>query len=181
MAQKLFPSQQEGEKIYLLVREHWVPLFGKVLVWIFFAAALVAFNRFAGVYAPNILSGTFGQVTLLFIQVYTLFLALSLFLIFVFYYLSIQIITDLRVVDISQEGLFSHIISELHIDKIEDATSQVNGFFGTIFNYGSVFVQTAGNVERFDFHNVPDPATIEKMVLDLYEKNSNFVKGPEGT
>jgi hypothetical protein len=103
-------------------------------------------------------------------------LVMSLFLIITIYYLNIQIITNLRVVDVSQEGLFSHTISELHIDKIEDATSQTNGVLGTIFNYGDVFVQTAGTVERFDFHNVPDPAAIEKIVLDLYEKNSNFAK-----
>jgi hypothetical protein len=79
-------------------------------------------------------------------------------------------------VDVSQVGLFSHIISELHIDKIEDVTSQTSGLFGTIFNYGHVFVQTAGTVERFEFLDVPNPAGIEKMILDLYEKNSNFAK-----
>jgi hypothetical protein len=107
-------------------------------------------------------------------------LVLSLFLIFVFYYLNIQIITSIRVVDVTQEGLFDHVVSELHIDKIEDATSQVTGILGTIFNYGSVFVQTAGTTERFEFHNVPNPAAIEKIILDLYEKNSNFAKDAAG-
>jgi hypothetical protein len=176
MPQKLFPSQQEGETIYLVVREHWVPLFFRVLVWIFFAAVLVLFNIFGRAYLPQLFTGTFGQVTLLFTQVYTLFLTLSLFLIFVFYYLSIQIITSIRIVEIDQAGLFSHTVSELHIDKIEDATSQVNGVFGTLFNYGDVYVQTAGTVDRFEFQNVPNPAGIEKMILDLYEKNSNFAK-----
>lgn len=173
---KLFPSQLDNEQIFLVVREHWVHLLLKVLVWVFFAFLLVLFNRFAHTYIPNIFEGTLGQITLLFTQVYLLLLTLSLFLIFVFYYLSIQIITSLRVVDVSQEGLFSHTVSELHIDKIEDATSQVNGILGTIFNYGGVYVQTAGTVERFEFHNVPNPAGIEKLVLDLYEKNSNFAK-----
>jgi len=176
---KLFPSQQEGEQIYLVVREHWFHLFLKVLVWAFFAAVLIMFNRFFGANLPALFEGSWGQTTSLFTQVYTLFLVLSLFLIFVFYYLNVQIITSLRVVDISQEGLFSHVISELHIDKIEDATSQVNGIFGSLFDYGDVFVQTAGTVDRFEFHSVPNPAGIEKIILDLYEKNSNFAK--EGT
>jgi len=176
MAHKLFPSQLETEKIYLVVREHWFYLFLKIVVWGFFAAALVLFNRFANEYLPNLFIGSFGQVTLLFTQVYTLFLVLSLFLIFVFYYLSLQIITDIRVVDVNQVGLFDHIISELHIDKIEDVTSETSGIFGTIFNYGQVIVQTAGTEEHFRFDNVPNPAGIEKIILDLYEKNSNFVK-----
>jgi uncharacterized membrane protein YdbT with pleckstrin-like domain len=125
---------------------------------------------------PGLFEGFPGQVTLLFTQVYTLFLTLSLFLILIFYYLNIQIITDIRIVDISQVGLFSHTVSELHIDKIEDATSKTTGIFGTIFNYGDVYVQTAGTIERFEFQDVPNPAGIEKLILDLYEKNSNLAK-----
>ncbi len=170
MPHKLFPSQQEGEEIYLVVREHWVYFLFKLLVWIFFAAALVIFNRLAQNFLPLLFEGRFGQVTLLFTQVYTLFLALSLFLIFLFHYLNIQIITNIRIVDIDQVGLFSHVISELHIDKIEDVTSESNGIFSSLFNYGDVYVQTAATIERFEFNNVPNPAGIEKLILDLYEQ-----------
>jgi hypothetical protein len=173
---KLFPSQQEGEEIYLLVREHWFNLFLKLLVWVFFAVVLVEFNRLAQANFPGLFVDAPGQVTLLFTQIYTLFLAVGLFLIFVFYYLNVQIITSIRVVDIDQIGLFDHVVSELHIDKIEDVTSETSGVFGTIFNYGRVMVQTAGTEEHFKFQNVPNPAGIEKMILDLYEKNSNFAK-----
>lgn len=166
----------EEETIYLVVREHWFHFFLKLLVWVFFAAALVLFNRYVPTIVPLMFTDAAGQVTHLFTQVYTLFLTLSLFLIFVFYYLNIQVITNIRIVDVSQVGLFSHVVSELHIDKIEDVTSQTNGFFGTIFNYGNVYVQTAGTVERFEFLSVPNPASIEKIILDLYEKNSNFAK-----
>ena len=169
---KLFPSQQEGEKIYLVVRQHWFYLFLKILVWAFFAAALILFNRFATANLPGLFEGTWGQLTLLFTQIYTLFLALSLFLVFVFYYLNIQIITNLRIVDVDQVGLFHHVVSELHIDKIEDVTSEVHGIFGTIFHYGDVFVQTAGTVGKFEFTSVPNPSAIEKLILDLYEQNS---------
>lgn len=175
---KLFPSQTDEETVFLVVREHWFHFFLKVVVWLFFAAMLLAFNNFVPQYVPTLfdLTTRTGQVTHLFTQVYTLFLAVSLFLIFLFYYLNIQVITDIRIVDVTQEGLFNHTVSELHIDKIEDVTSKTTGFFGTIFNYGDVYVQTAGTVERFEFISVPNPASIEKMILDLYEKNSNFAK-----
>ena len=97
-------------------------------------------------------------------------------MIFVFYYLNVDIVTSIRIVDITQVGLFAHTVSELHIDKIEDVTSKTTGIFGTIFNYGEVFIQTAGTIDRFDFQNVPNPSGIEKLILDLYEKNSNFAK-----
>ncbi|HYV33553.1 MAG TPA: PH domain-containing protein [Candidatus Limnocylindria bacterium] len=178
---KLFPSQREDEEIYLVIREHWVHLALKILIWMFFVAILILFQRFGQANIPALFQGKWGQITELFTEVYTLFLVLSLFLFFVFYYLNVGIITSLRVVDVSQEGLFSHIISELHIDKIEDATSETNGVLGTLFGYGNVFIQTAGAIERFELHNVPNPAGIEKVIMDLYEKNSNFAKeGREG-
>ena len=165
------------EEIHLVVREHWVNLFLKIVVWGFFAAVLILFNRFAHASLPALFEGKWAQVTLLFTQVYTLFLTLSLFLIFVFHYLNVGIITSIRLVDVDQRGLFSHVITELHIDKIEDVTSKVNGVFGTIFNYGNVTIETAGaTAENFVLENVPNPAGIEKMILDLYEKNSNFAK-----
>lgn len=173
---KLFPSQLESETVYMVVREHWVGLFLKIAIWIFFAAILVLFNRFALTYLPALFEGRWGQITTLFTQVYTLFLTLSLFLIFAIYYLNVQIITNIRIVDITQTGLFSHTISELHIDKIEDATSNTKGILGTIFNFGDVYIQTAGTVERFEFENIPNPAEIEKLILDLYEKRPNFAK-----
>ena len=171
----------DDEEIYLVVREHWVNLFLKVVVWMFFAAVLILFNRYAKEGLPALFEGTWGQVTKLFTQIYTLFLSLSLFLIFVFYYLNIGIITNIRLVDVDQTGLFSHTINELHIDKIEDVSSKVTGVFGTIFNYGDVTIETAGAIaDNFIFDNVPNPAAIEKMILDLYEKHSNFAKDGKG-
>ncbi len=170
---KLFPSQLEEEKIYLVIREHWFRLLLKVVVWMFGALVLVAFQT-AG---PNILPGLFegqtGQIVKLFEQIYFIILLLSLFLIAILHYLNVHIVTNIRVVDIDQVGLFSHVVSELHIDKLEDITSETNGVFGTLFNYGNVYIQTAGARERFEFDNVPNPAAIEKLVLDLYEQNQD--------
>lgn len=167
---KLFPSQQEGEHIYLVVREHWFHFALKVLIWLIFVAAFFLFKLYMPPLLPGLFAGTIGQVTSLFEQVYGIFLIVVIFLLWVFYYLNIQIITNLRIVDIDQEGLFSHVISELHIDKIEDVTSSVNGIFGTIFDYGNVYVQTAAAVDKFEFTNVPQPGRLEKLILDLYEQ-----------
>src|SRR6185369_12372368 len=117
---RLFPSQQTGETIHLVVREHWFYLLLRLLVVVFLFALLLAFQTYVPTVAPALFVGTAGMVISLASQLYLLGLGLTVFLIWVFYYLNIQIITDLRVVDINQKGLFSRSISELHIDKIED-------------------------------------------------------------
>ncbi len=170
---KLFPSQLDNETVYLVVREHWFHLFLKMLIPIFFIVTLVLFQIYGQTWAPGLFDGEIGVITLLFTRLFMMLIMLTIFLIFVFYYLNIQIITDLRIVDVDQVGLFHHVVSELHIDKIEDVTSEISGVFGTIFNYGDVYVQTAAAVEKFEFTNVPNPSAIEKIILDLYEKNTN--------
>src|ERR1051326_5119065 len=136
---RLFPSQQLDETIHLVVREHWVFLVFRSLVVFFLFALLLAFQAYGPKVIPTLFTGTAGQVVTLAGQVYTLGLVMALFLIWVFYYLNIQIITNLRVVDIDQNGLFSRRISELHIDKIEDVTSESHGPMATVFQYGNVY------------------------------------------
>src|SRR4051812_37474676 len=130
---KLFPSQLDNEQIYLVVREHWVNLFLKILLWLLFVVVLALFKMYTPQYMPFLQEGDAQRITSLFVTVYDIFLLVSLFMIWLLYYLNIQIITDLRIVDISQEGLFSHTVSELHIDKIEDVSSKTEGVLGTVF------------------------------------------------
>ncbi|HYF05341.1 MAG TPA: hypothetical protein VEA59_04175 [Patescibacteria group bacterium] len=176
MAKELFPGLRPEEKIYIVVREHWVLLLLKVLVWVLLVVIGLLFWYYVPAQFVELQSGTPAIIVSLISQVYVLFLAVYLFLVFVMYYLNIHIITSERIVDIDQKGLFHHRISELHIEKMEDATSEVKGVLGTLFNYGDVYIQTAGNTEHFDFENVPDPGALVKIILDLYEQRSNVHK-----
>lgn len=174
---RLFPSQMPEEKIYIVVREHWVLLALKLLIWLIFLLIPILFYLFAPASAPVLFEGQLGIITKIFTEVYLIFLLLSLFLIFILYYLNIHIITNLRIVDVDQDGIFSHAVSELHIDKIEDVTSHTKGVLGTLFDFGFVLIQTAGATERFDFENVPRPGQLEKLILDLYEQRAGPGQG----
>ena len=60
-------------------------------------------------------------------------------------------------------------ISELEHIKIQDVTSEVMGVVPTLFNYGFVYVQTAGETERFTFKQVPDPVKIRDVIMQLQQ------------
>lgn len=166
----LFPGQQNDEVIELVVREHWFFLVVRLLVVVLLFILLVAAQAYGPSIVPSLFTGTAAKVVSLFGQIYLMILVFGVFLIWVFYYLNMQIITNLRIVDVDQHSLFSRSISELHIDKIEDVTSDSHGPFAVIFGYGNVYVQTAGTVDRFEFDRVPVPERIVKIILDLYEK-----------
>lgn len=170
---KLFPSQTEQEQICLVVREHWIYFAQKAMLWGIFALIYIVFRLFGPTYIPVLFGESVIGWTNLLGSLYLLVLWLSIFLLWVFYYLNIQVITSIRIVDVDQIGLFSRTASELNIEKVQDVTSEIHGMLGTVFDYGMVYIQTAGEKERFTFSNVPHPGKIQTMVHDLYEQHTH--------
>jgi hypothetical protein len=177
----LFPGQQDGEEIHMEIRQHWMMLLIKLVAWGLFAAILILSSWAIDNYAPVLKTAPYASYVDLIRSVYLMFLILGLLIVWVMYYLNVQIITNRRVVDITQNSLVHHTISELHLRQIEDVTAEVEGLFGTLLDYGNVYVQTAGTTDRFVFDHVPNPTAVEKMILDLYEalpedqKQKNFL------
>jgi uncharacterized membrane protein YdbT with pleckstrin-like domain len=87
------------------------------------------------------------------------------------YYLDVSLITDRRIIDVHQEGLFRRSVSELEMARIQDVTSEVNGIGGTILDYGKVTVQSAGEQEHFIFDKVPHPHKVRELILELAHKD----------
>ena len=168
MPNKLFPSQQPNEKIYVAAREHWFRLFLKYFV--VFLLVLIPIPIKLYLINPLEVTDTTNTLLTLISQVYYLGLVIASFMIWVLHYLNLHIVSEKRIVDIDQRGLLKHEVSELNLDTIEDVTSDTQGLFGNILNYGTVYVQTAGAVERFEFENIPNPAKVEHIILTLYEQ-----------
>jgi len=178
---KLFPAQDESEKVFLLVRKHW---FTYVIFWFLgFILALPAIGVIAyWLYNQNI-SPLAGNIIVLGESVYCL-VALGLFLYgIVDYYLDIYIVTDRRIVDIEQNGFFHRQISELYLREVQDVKAKVDGFFPTTLHYGQVIIQTAGETENFIFDSIPHPYSVSKKIMDLHEASvgRNRAKSKEST
>ncbi len=93
------------------------------------------------------------------------------------------VITDEHIVDIDQVGLFNRIVSTLRLEEIQDISASVKGPIQTIFQYGSIVIQTAGERENFLFDYVPNPYELEHYVLEIrkkyYSPDDQGVKSPD--
>ncbi len=131
-----------------------------------------------------------GYVTQLYLQAaYDTFLySVGLILLVIFtmifhnYYLSIQVVTNQRVLDIDQNGLFNREVDEVNLEKIEDVSYKQKTFLSVIFNYGNVILQSSSSSEPgnattedlmngFVFNNVPDPKSVVSQLSILIKKN----------
>ena len=119
---------------------------------------------------PNLLYGSISYpLIVLSISAYGLFIALFSFFSFIDYYLDIWLITSERIIDVRQEGFFSRTVAELKLSQIQDVASEQHGLWQFIFKFGYVYVQTAGEVQRFAFSQIPHPERIRDTIIKLAE------------
>ena len=169
---KFFPSQEKEERIFLLIRKHWFNYVLFIFIAVLMIAPVIAFFIYATFINPDIIASETVYIgSVLFIGVYLLLLiGLELYGI-VDFYLDVYIVTDKRIVDIRQDGLFKRQISELHLRQVQDVNANVQGFFQTLLHFGDVHIQTAGERENFVFQSIPHPYSVAKEIVNLHQRH----------
>lgn len=168
---------QENERVIKAVRQHWLIF---VLEVLFLAAlALLPALQFIlpGVAETMGISLTLGSSALFLTATWLFFVWVTFFVVWTNYYLDTWIVTDKRVIDIEQKGLFNRSVSECHLDRVQDVTTEVKGFLPTLLKYGDVIIQTAGEQGRFVMRNVPDPYGIKDAIVQAHKTTPSATNG----
>ncbi|RJR30801.1 PH domain-containing protein [Candidatus Parcubacteria bacterium] len=171
----LVPNKEHDEKIIMLLRRHWFIIWLKIFFFGLAGILPVIFYFMELPFFNNINQNNIGHALLILsTSVYYLYIWLFLFVAFVDYYLDVWIVTNKRILNVEQHGLFHRTVSEQRLYRIQDVTSELKGIFSTMFNYGTVHIQTAGEKARFVFKEVPDPHNIAKKVMMMAEQSKKF-------
>lgn len=80
---------------------------------------------------------------------------------------NVGIVTNRRLIDIDYNGIMYREFSATAISKVEEVTVKTGGFIPALFNYGDVFVQTAGQEQNIEYLKVPDPNSVVKVINDI--------------
>ncbi|MAF25873.1 hypothetical protein CL634_09910 [bacterium] len=169
------PNPYPNEKIILLLRRHWFIILLRLSFWALVALLPLIFYRTIGHnFIPTDPLAPLYPILVLFTSTYYLYTFLFAFHSFVDYYLDVWIVTNQRIVNIEQRGLFSREVSEQKLFRIQDVTAEVNGFFPTTLDYGTVFIQTAGEKARFNFKQIPEPYVVSKKIILLAEQDKKY-------
>jgi len=168
--QAVFPNQRNDEKIFVFSRRHLVDYF-------FYIVLLSVLGLLPLVALPFIITGAIGiaffdpvyerDFFALIIGSYYLLLAVVFLASWINYYYNAIIVTDERVVDIYQAGLFNREVNELVYEQIEDVSFKIKGFLNTMFHAGDVEIQTAGSERKFVIKRVSHPDVTVEIILEL--------------
>jgi conserved domain protein len=133
MRKMIFDGQREGEEVQFVFRRHFLTAKSGVI----FLILMIMIGVGLTLLWPNNM------------MIFETFLALILvgvlgFLYsYMLWYFSIYIVTNQRIRQISQRGLFKKSVVDLGLDKIQSISYGVNGIRAGLMGYGTIVIQTA--------------------------------------
>jgi uncharacterized membrane protein YdbT with pleckstrin-like domain len=80
---------------------------------------------------------------------------------------NLWVVTNLRVID--EYGVFSNNTKESPLDKINNV-SYLQSFFGRIFGYGNVQIQTAAEIGSTTYFSVENPKELKDTITHMQEE-----------
>ena len=167
-----FPGKRPDEHIIMVIRKHGIVYFR--LFWIFFATTILPVGIFLGFWLNSFpinaltATGALGYMGVCFFLLFSLAIFLVAWLNEEF---DLFILTNQRLVDITQVNFFKRNVAATQLRNIEDTLASINGFFPTLLNYGDLDVQTAaGDPSEFYMDHIPDPVAVARVILNaVYE------------
>jgi uncharacterized membrane protein YdbT with pleckstrin-like domain len=166
------------ERIIFEVRKHWLLFVTEACTICILALLPLGIFSFISLEFWQGISSYAGMVSF-FVFLYSLWLLICWVMVFVFwtnYYLDVWIITNKKILNVDQHGLFKREVIVLHLDKIQDITYMIDGLVATTLNYGNIKVTTAGAEAEFIFKGIPNPALVQAKINEalLAHKKDSF-------
>lgn len=158
-----FESQMSGENIILLLRAHPITQLPWIINGIFLFILLILLNILFSAYLTQTQIFFVNLSSVVFIFSYYWFKFLS-------YFFNVGIITSSRVVDVDFAAVIYKEVTEAQLKNVEDITAKSGGYFASLFNYGNVYVQTAGAHVNIEFDNIPRPSVAVRIINQLLHR-----------
>lgn len=159
------PGSKQEEDIVLFARRHWVSYLSQILLSVFMI--LLPFIIWILLYLSDshIYQGNVRNIIVIAISIYYLTTITFTYATWITYYYDVYIVTKSTLIDITQEGFFGRKIAQLSLLRVQDVSSNIKGILPTLFAYGDVLIETAGEAENFCLEAVPNPQEFSARVL----------------
>ena len=89
---------------------------------------------------------------------------------FLMWFYTYYIVSDQRIRQITQHGFFGKDVVELRLSKIQNISYNIPGFFGEVFKFGTIVIQTF--VGDLVIRNVENPDEIYNKLQDAVALSS---------
>lgn len=166
-----FETQEAKEDVVLFLRQHPIVNVPWIIIAIILVLAPTVLFPFIAVFLPVAASLPVGYMIVgtVFWYVATFGFILGNFL---YWFFNIYIVTNERVVDIDFLYLLYKRFSQAELSKIQDISFTSGGILATIFDYGNVTIETAGEAPNLEFEKIPHPEKVVETIRSLADLNT---------
>lgn len=92
------------------------------------------------------------------------------------WYYSVFIVTDQRLIQISQKGFWNRSVVDIGLPQIQMVNYEISGFQETMLGFGTIMMQTF--VGDLVIHEVHKPAEIQKKILGILREKGILSSSP---
>jgi membrane protein YdbS with pleckstrin-like domain len=167
---------EPGENILTVVHRSLVGLVATYLVAI---VAVIAIFALLIALSPNTFDTSSDNISPQLGAIIVVGAALLVLILFTATYVYRQsrlLVTDKSLVQIMQRTLFNRKVSRLSMSNVEDVSEEQRGIISSIFNYGTLTVQTAGTEDNFVFALCPNPASLADRIIEARQAYAKSVQ-----
>lgn len=168
---------QPGERVVCHITRHPFGLIGMYFITAFLFVAVFA----AAALVPHYVTDLTSQDKLyLFAGAVLIGLIILLFMYIarVIYNGNRWIVTSDSITQVTQTGLFNKQSSQLSLGNLEDVTFEQGSLIQTMFGFGTLHVETAGERSKFVFPFCPKPQQCAREIIQAHEEY--MANNPEG-
>ena len=160
-----FEGEFEEEVVILILRQHPITqlpwIFNTVFLGVFVVVINLLFDRYL---SP-------GQ-TIFFNSTAVIFLLSYVWINILRWIFNVGIVTNQRIIDMDFYNLLYKEVTGTKLEKVGEVTAKVGGFFGSVFQFGDVFVKTeGGNIQNIEFEDIPRPTQVSDLINKLIKQD----------
>ncbi len=161
MAHKYFADQMDDEEVLYVFRKHPIVMRKGLVV----GMLIILLSTVPVAIKPTLGFGWFFGSIGIGLVVALLFFAPS----WISWYYSIFILSDQRLIQITQKGLFNKAVVDMQLSQIQMVNYQIAGLQETMLGFGTLVMQTyMGDLVIHDVHH---PAKTQKKILEVLREN----------
>ena len=169
-----------SETVLIVVRKHWFVM-TRTFVLSLALLLIPPGASFVLPYLSRVIPENIMYLgTNFFLSLYFALLIAFLFFEWTDYYLDTWIITNKRIIDVEQNGLFDRHVAEIPLSRVQDITIEVKGIIETLLHFGTIRIQTAGERDFF-INDVPHLQQLKDIILKGAEENRGSELGSAPT
>lgn len=162
-----------NEKVIMLIRKHKIYYLKHAFVLLILLILPILSYLALSYYFVNLFYSSANTIFVLIASIYYLAVLFFSLISWMNYYLDVWLITNERIIEYEQKSLFHRETSELMLESIEDVSAKIEGLIPSLVKSGNIYVQTAGQSERFIFTNAPNPEKIKETIIKLAHQSTH--------